>query len=57
MQPLRHLADYDPFEHFVRSEVFQVIEETKTAISEFMQTDRRDRRAFAAFVLFDQRGN
>ena len=55
MQSLRHLADYDPFEHFTRSEVSQVIEETKTAVSEFTLADRGDRRAFAVFVLFDLR--
>lgn len=55
MQRQRHLADYDPFEHFVRSEVVQVIGETKTAISEFEKADRSDRRAFGVFVLFDLR--
>ena len=55
MQRERHLADYDPFEHFSRSTVSQFIEETKTAIAEFNQVDRNDRRAFAVFVLFDLR--
>ena len=55
MQRLRHLADYDPFEHFARSGVSQVIEETKAAIAEFRQADRADRRAFAVFILFDLR--
>ena len=55
MQRERHLADYDPFEHFSRSTVIQSIEETKAAIAGFKQVDRRDRRAFAVFVLFEMR--
>ena len=55
MQRERHLADYDLFEHFSRSTVFQFIEETKLAVAEFEQADRDDRRAFAVFVLFDLR--
>ena len=55
MQRVRHLADYDPLEQFSRSDVFQLLEETKTAITEFRQVDRSDRRAFAVFVLFDLR--
>ena len=55
MQRERHLADYDPFEHFSRSTVIQLIEETKAAITEFKQVDRRDRRAFVVFVLFEMR--
>lgn len=55
MQRVRHLADYDPLEHFSRSAVAQFIEETKTAIAEFRQVSRDDRRAFAVFVLFDLR--
>ena len=55
MQRLRHLADYDPFERFVRSEVSQLIEQTESLIAEFKQTERPDRRAFAIFVLFNLR--
>ena len=55
MQRERHLADYDPLEHFSRSTVSHHIEETKAAITEFHQVDRSDRRAFAVFVLFDRR--
>ena len=55
MQGERHLADYDPLEQFSRSDTSQLIEETKTAITEFRQVDRSDRRAFAVFVLFDLR--
>ena len=55
MQWQRHLADYDPFEHFYRSTVSQFTEETKAVIAEFEQVDQNDRRAFAVFVLFDLR--
>ena len=57
MQRVRHLADYDPFEHFSRSAVSQFIEETKGAIAEFRQVGREHRRAFAIFVLFNLRGD
>ena len=57
MQESRHLADYDPFEHFSRSQVSHLIEQTKTAIAELRDVDRRDLRAFAAFVLFPARRN
>ena len=55
MQRLRHLADYDPLEHFVRSEVSQLVEQTESVIGEFKQAERPDRRAFAVFVLFNLR--
>lgn len=55
MQGERHLADYDPLEQFSRSDVSQLIEQTKTAITAFLRAERSDRRAFAVFVLFDLR--
>ena len=55
MQDLRHLADYDPIVRFARAEVSILIEQTKAAITQLKQADRSDRRAFAAFVLFDLR--
>lgn len=55
MQRLRHLADYDPLERFVRSEVSQLVEQTESVIAEFKQAERPDRRAFAVFVLFNLR--
>ena len=57
MQAQRHMADYDPLEQFSRSSVAQLLEETKSAITEFATVDNDDRRAFAVFVLFDLRGN
>ncbi len=55
MQRVRHLADYDPFERFSRGSVAQLIEATRLTVREFKKVDRDDRRAFAAFVLFDLR--
>ena len=55
MQVERHKADYDPLEAFTRSGVQQQILESRTAISGFEQADERDRRAFAAFILFPLR--
>ena len=55
VQRLRHLADYDPLERFVRSEVSQVVEQSESIILEFNQVSREDRRAFAIFVLFNLR--
>ena len=55
MQRQRHIADYDPLGLFLRSDVSQFIERTKSVISDFKKVDRDDRRAFAVFVLFDLR--
>lgn len=57
MQGLRHLADYDPFQNFLRAEVSALIEDTATAIADWRQADRADRRAFAIFAQFDLRGD
>ncbi len=57
MQRLRHAADYDPLERFSRSTVVQLIEETRTAIAQFEAVSRKDRIAFAAFVLHRVRNN
>ena len=57
MQNQRHLADYDPFEYLKRSTVSQLIAETKVAIDQFNQADRKDRVAFVVFVAFRLRPN
>ena len=57
MQNLRHLADYDSFEYHKRSAVSQLIAETKVAIDQFNQADRKDRVAFVVFVAFRLRPN
>ena len=57
MQAHRHRADYDPTARLERAAVFQYIEETKTAIEDLNQAPRKDRRAFAVYVLFPLRRN
>ena len=57
MQQERHLADYDPLNHFSRSDVSFYIEETKSVTNAFENISRDERRAFAVFVLFDLRRN
>ena len=49
------MADYDPLEQFSRSDVSQLIKQTKAAITAFQGVDRGGRRAFAAFVFFELR--
>ena len=55
MQAQRQAADYDPNASFSRSYVLSLIEETAGIIEQFDNTDVRDRRAFAVFVLFRRR--
>lgn len=55
LQAKRHLADYDPKERFYKSEVKQDIAEAEDVIRRFKAVPVKDRRAFAAFVLFKQR--
>ena len=55
MQGKRQTADYDPSESFDQSGVIQDIDGAENAIAEFRQAPERDRRAFAAFVLFPLR--
>ena len=52
MQRQRQDADYDPYAQFFRSDVLRFIDQAKEAISEFGDTDARDQRAFAVYVLF-----
>ena len=55
LQDRRHQADYDPVEPFYKSEVQRLIVETRTVLDEFEKADRRERRSFAALVLFRAR--
>lgn len=52
MQRKRHSADYDPEAAFSKLEVIQDIEETENVILQFPQASRKDRRAFAIYLLF-----
>ena len=56
MQRKRHTADYDPDAAFSKNEVIQSISEAEDVIRGFAQAPRRDRRAFAVYLLFDSRG-
>ena len=55
MQEKRHLADYDPFALFTKSEVIQDIAIIERAMAAFKNEDAKDRRAFCTFVLFKKR--
>ena len=52
MQTKRHSADYDPEAAFLKPEVIQDIDETENVILQFPQASRKDRRAFAIYLLF-----
>lgn len=55
MQIKRHGADYDPTTRYARSEVMQDIDNAETTIADYLDADKKDRRAFAAYVLFKTR--
>lgn len=52
MQSKRHKADYDPSEKAYKSAVLVDIDQVKSAIERFEISPLKDRRAFAALVLF-----
>ena len=55
IQAKRHSADYDPDAAFDKSNVLQDIDVSEDAINRFNEAPRRDRRAFAIYVLLDIR--
>jgi hypothetical protein len=55
MQLKRHKADYDPFEKIYKSSVLQDIADAEDVIERFRGVSIKDRRAFAAYVLFKAR--
>ena len=55
LQELRHDADYNPLSVFTRSEAATAISRAEDAVDRFIETTARDRRAFAAQVLFAAR--
>jgi len=55
MQAKRHNADYEPTARFAKSEVVEDIKAVAEAIQAFNKTEVKDRRAFAAYVLFKNR--
>ena len=55
LQKKRHRADYDPYAVFSKLEVVQGIQEAEKIIGDFVRAPRKDRRAFAVYVLLDIR--
>ena len=55
MQKSRHDADYDPHASFFKSQVLAMISVTEVAIARFQGSPRKDRRAFAVYVLLNLR--
>lgn len=55
LQTKRHSADYDPFFQLYKSEVQQDIADASDVIGRFNKVHIKDRRAFAAFLLFKER--
>lgn len=55
MQEKRHRADYDPHQKFLKSAVEADIAAAESAIANFHACAVKDRKAFAAYVLFKHR--
>lgn len=55
MQIERHDADYDPDKRFFKSAVLTTIAASEVVMADFATAPSKDRRAFAAWVLFKQR--
>lgn len=55
MQEKRHSADYDPHEKFSKSSVTTDVDAVEKVLKDFDAAVTKDRRAFAAYVLFRQR--
>lgn len=55
MQAKRHKADYDPFGKFYKSAVLQDLADAEDVIKRYQAAAIKDRRAFAAFVVFKPR--
>lgn len=55
MQEKRHSADYNPRERFYKSSVNQDIADATDVVKRFGACTIKDRRAFAALVLFKRR--
>jgi len=55
LQVKRHAADYDPKASFFKSSVLQDIADAEAVMAKFVGARLADRRAFAAYVLFERR--
>ncbi len=56
MQEKRHRADYDPHEKSYKSTVTADVQAVEAIMTDFGRAPLKDRRAFAAWVLFKKRG-
>jgi hypothetical protein len=57
MQAKRHDADYDPFSRIFKQEVLRDIENVRQVIDDFERVAITDKKAFAVWVLFQQRAD
>jgi hypothetical protein len=55
MQAKRHDADYDPFSRVFKQEVLRDIENVRQVLNDFGSVAMNDKKAFAVWVLFQQR--
>ena len=55
LQSKRHLADYDPYAEFDKSDVIRDLGEAEGVIERFSQAHAKHRRAFAIYVLLEFR--
>ena len=55
LQEMRHDADYDPDQRFLRSEASRAIQDSEEAIAALKAAPKRDRRAFAVQLLLRKR--
>ena len=55
MQKKRHDADYDPDTPFSKTDVLTGISEAEDVIRRFGEAPRKDRRAFAVYLLLERR--
>jgi hypothetical protein len=51
LQRQRHMADYDPFATFSKSDILRDLDFTRAAMKSFKSAPKSDRRAFCAWVL------
>ncbi len=55
LQEMRHDADYDPDQRFLRADAHEAIKDAEDAIAALKATPKRDRRAFAVQLLLKKR--
>lgn len=55
MQSKRHDADYDPNTKMYKADVLNDVTIVETLITKFQRVSKKDRRAFAAHILFKPR--